>query len=89
MYKNLKALREKKNNLVEKMTALSDKAANETRAFTEEETQEYDRLAEEIRGLADTIKKAEEAYDNSIKNDPEKRNRKTNLKMKNELSVIL
>ena len=76
MYKNLKALREKKNNLVEKMTALSDKAANETRAFTEEETQEYDRLAEEIRGLADTIKKAEEAYDNSIKNDPEKKEQK-------------
>ena len=45
MYKNLKALREKKNNLVEEMTALSDKAANETRAFTEEETQEYERLA--------------------------------------------
>ena len=76
MYKNLKALREKKNNLVEEMTALSDKAANETRAFTEEETQEYDRLAEEIRGLADTIKKAEEAYDNSIKNDPEKKEQK-------------
>ena len=30
MYKNLKALREKKNDLVEKMTALSDKAANES-----------------------------------------------------------
>lgn len=58
---NLKALFEKRNELVERMQALVDAAKEETRAFSEEEKTEFEAKKEELRALDETIRAAEEA----------------------------
>lgn len=58
---NLKALIEQRNEKLARMEALLSAAEAETRAMTEEEAAEFDRLEGEIRGLTDTIGRAERA----------------------------
>ena len=57
---NLKALREKKNDLLEQMKAICEKAQTETRALTEEETASYESLRNEAIAIGETIKTIEE-----------------------------
>lgn len=57
---NLKALREKKNDLLEQMKAICEKAQTETRALTEEEIDSYESLKNEAIALGETIKTIEE-----------------------------
>ena len=56
----IKALNEKRNELLEKMTALVNKAEAETRAFTADETSEYDAFKAEVEAISATIQKIEE-----------------------------
>lgn len=51
---------EKRNALIEKMESLVNKAKGETRAFTENETVEYDRCKAEIRAIDETIEREDE-----------------------------
>ena len=46
--KNLKALTEKRNTLVDEMEALTNKALEETRAMTEEEVRDFDAKKAEV-----------------------------------------
>lgn len=57
--KNLKALIEKRNTLVEEMEALTNKAIEETRAMTEEEVRDFDAKKAEVEALDKTIAAAE------------------------------
>lgn len=57
----LKALREKKNDLLEQMKAICAKAQTETRALTEEETASYDSLKAEVEAIGRTIQTIEES----------------------------
>lgn len=57
----LKALKEKKNDILAQMQALCEKAQTETRAFTDEETSSYDSLKAEVQALNKTIETIEEA----------------------------
>ena len=56
----LKALKEKRNDLLIKATALLDKAEEELRSLTVDEKTQYEDYYKEIEGLTDTIKKIEE-----------------------------
>lgn len=56
--KNLKALIEKRNGLVASLRKITDLAATETRALTEDEAAEFDRLTGEVRSLDETIDRA-------------------------------
>lgn len=56
----IKELKEKRNELLIKATAIIDKAEEETRALTEEEEKEYNGYIKEIDGLSRTIKIIEE-----------------------------
>lgn len=58
---NLKALIEQRNEKLARMEALLSAAEAETRAMTEEEAAEFDRLEGETRALTDTIGRAERA----------------------------
>lgn len=53
----LKKLIEARNNLARKLRAITDKAAEETRALSPEEVEEFNRVEDEIRALDDTIDK--------------------------------
>lgn len=53
--KNLKALIEKRNGLVASLRKITDAAAAETRALSEDEASEFDRVTEEVRALDETI----------------------------------
>lgn len=53
--KNLKALIEKRNGLVASLRRITDAAAAETRALSEDEASEFDRVTEEVRALDETI----------------------------------
>ena len=53
--KNLKALIEKRNGLVASLRKITDAAAAETRALSEDEATEFDRVTEEVRALDETI----------------------------------
>ena len=53
-------LREKRNALLDKMDNLIKSAKDETRAFTSEETAEYDKCKAEIQAIDETIKKEDE-----------------------------
>ncbi|MBQ2114927.1 MAG: phage major capsid protein, partial [Selenomonadales bacterium] len=57
----LKALKEKKNDILAQMQTLCEKAQTETRAFTAEETSSYDSLKAEVQALNKTIETIEEA----------------------------
>lgn len=57
----LKKLTEKRASLKAEMQSLLDSVTAEERAFTEEETAEFDRLENEIRAIDDTISKADKA----------------------------
>lgn len=57
--KNLKALTEKRNTLVDEMEALTNKALEETRAMTEEEVRDFDAKKAEVEALDRTIAAAE------------------------------
>lgn len=57
----LKALKEKKNDILAQMQALCEKAQTETRAFTDEETSSYNSLKAEVQALNKTIETIEEA----------------------------
>lgn len=56
----LKAMREKRNDLMVQAAAILDRAEEETRAMTKEETDTYEKLEEEIRALTNTMKRLEE-----------------------------
>lgn len=58
---NLKALKEKRNEKVDAMNAITNKAMEETRALTVDENAQFDGLTEEVRALDDTIKKIEDS----------------------------
>lgn len=53
--KQRKALMEKRAELIEGMTQLTNKVAEETRAFTAEEQAEFDAKAEEVKGIDATL----------------------------------
>lgn len=55
-----KAMMEKRAALIDEMDALTNKVAEETRAFTEDEQKEFDAKAEEVRGIDKALKAAEE-----------------------------
>lgn len=55
---SLKALKEKKNALAMELRQLIEKAEEETRALTNEEDAEFERIEGEIRALDNTIEKA-------------------------------
>ena len=57
---DLKKLIEKRNALIEEMSALADTAIKEERAFTEEETASYDQKKEEVEALDSTIDRCRE-----------------------------
>lgn len=56
----LKALKEKRNDVLLEMTGILDKAEEETRAMTEEEQEKYAGLKKEVEGLNKTISALEE-----------------------------
>lgn len=51
----LKALKEKRNDKVDQMTAINNRAADEVRAFNDEEVTELERLDGEVKALDSTI----------------------------------
>ena len=53
--KQRKALMEKRAELIEEMTKLTNKVAEETRAFTAEEQADFDAKAEEVKGIDATL----------------------------------
>ena len=53
--KQRKALMEKRAELIEGMTQLTNKVAEETRAFTAEEQADFDAQAEEVKGIDATL----------------------------------
>ena len=57
---DLKKLIEKRNALIEEMSALADTAIKEERAFTEEETASYDQKKKEVEALDLTIGRCRE-----------------------------
>lgn len=57
---NLKKLIEKRNMLIEELSALADKAVKEERAFTEEEAASYDQKKQEFEALDLTIGRCRE-----------------------------
>lgn len=57
---NLKALIEKRNGIVDAMEKLAGKAAEETRAFSNEELADYEKMKAEIAALDATISASEE-----------------------------
>lgn len=57
---NLKAYKEKQNEIVEKMQLILDSAQLETRALKEEEKTEYEKLKAELKALKETIKLLQE-----------------------------
>lgn len=59
----LKGLKEKRNAKVEEMNAITNKAVEETRAFTEEEDTQFKGLEAEVRAFDSTIKQIEETRD--------------------------
>ena len=56
----MKALKEKKNSLLEEMEGLLNKAKTEVRAFTDEENTKIEEIKKEIRGLEKLIADEEE-----------------------------
>ena len=56
----MKALKEKKNSLLEEMEGILNKAKTEVRAFTEEENSKVEEIKKEIRGLEKLIADEEE-----------------------------
>lgn len=73
--KNLKALKEQRAAKHASLTALIDKADQEQRAMTAEETAEFDRLEQEIRDIDGTIERETRARGivETVNNDPEQR----------------
>lgn len=59
--RSMSTLIEQRNNLLDEMEGLLNKAKEETRAFTEEESTRYDEIKKEIAQLDKTIKAEEEA----------------------------
>lgn len=64
---------EQRNNLLDEMEGLLNKAKEETRAFTEKESTRYDEIKKEIEQLDKTIKAEEEARAME-KKEPKKQN---------------
>ena len=62
----LKALMDRRNELVGVMEQLSGKATNEVRAFTDEERAQYDTADAERRNLEETIKRIKEQRDSEV-----------------------
>lgn len=56
----LPELEEKRNNLIEEMESLLNKAKEETRAFNEDETKRYEEIKDEIRQIDLTLKADED-----------------------------
>lgn len=59
--RSMPSLIEQRNNLLDEMEGLLNKTKEETRAFTEEESNRYDEIKKEIAQLDKTIKAEEEA----------------------------
>ena len=55
-----KALTEKRAALIEEMTSLTDKVAEESRAFTEEEQNSFEANRKEVKSIDATLKADEE-----------------------------
>lgn len=56
----LPPLMEKRNDLIEEMEALTNKATEETRSLNDEEIKRFNEIKEEIRGIDETLKIEEE-----------------------------
>ena len=74
---DLKSLQEQRNEAVQAMKDLTDKAELEQRAFTEEETEEFDRLEKEVKDIDASIERMERARNLNLnkstnKNEPNK-----------------
>lgn len=61
--KNLKALTEKRAEIIEKMEVLTKKAQTQVRALTEEENTEFQDLKKQVEELSKTIKSIQEIED--------------------------
>lgn len=73
MKKNLNLiakLREQKNEKINAMEALANKALSEERAFSDDEKTEFEKLESEVRALNDTIEACEKEYDKDINKEP-------------------
>lgn len=69
MKKNLNQiakLRQQKNEKISAMEALTDKALQEERAFSDDEKAEFENLENEVRALNDTIAACEKDYEKGI-----------------------
>lgn len=84
----IKALIEKKNSLVEQLETLLGKAETETRALTEEELAEFERVKAEIENLTKTIAALQEKIDGETKSDSESGNGETQEMTTEERSFI-
>lgn len=73
-------LKQKKNDLIEKMENIADKALEEKRAFNDDEKSEYEKYETEVRALADTIKKLETEYEKDIEHNKDKEEDRTTEK---------
>lgn len=71
MNKNLKSLIEKKNDYLVKMEELTGKAITEERAFTEEESSEFDKMEREVRALSETLERCRKDYEREIEAAPQ------------------
>ena len=72
---NIKALEERRTDLVDQMNTLLDIAKNETRAMTSEEITQFDALESEIKNIDETIEREE------------RRNAMENNEIKTEVTV--
>ncbi len=63
---NLKELKEKRNNKVEDMNNIVEKALTEERAMTEEELAKFDEVKKSVNDLDETIKRAEESEEKTL-----------------------
>lgn len=75
---DLKSLQEKRNEAVQAMKDLTDKAELEERAFTEEETAEFDRLEKEVKDIDGSIERMERARNLNLNNNKNKTKNETN-----------
>ena len=91
---NLKAYKEKQNEIVEKMQLILDSAKKETRALKDEEKTEYETLKAELEALKETIKLLQEELqekpmteEEGKKEDMEQRNLSKELLQNRKIKV--
>ena len=79
MNSKLKELKEKRNDLLMKADNILNKAAEETRALTEQEEKDYNQYTKDIEGLSNTIKLLEAQEERVLEDMPleERQNEET------------